>query len=417
MLTKPTCDVCVVGAGPAGIAAAVQLHSAGANVLVVQMRPPASRMRHPGWETLSAQVVPLLKQLRCLSVAREVWVDTVTAHVSSWGSEEIGWADAIKRPGGGNKIVNREVFDSTLREAAIAQGVVLIEADAVNVEDLGVRYRVSLENACLRNLSAPFVVDASGRNARIAHALGAKRIFVDRLVAQWLMVQANDNGDCTVRIDAVEDGWVFTMKAGGQRLLCFFSDGDLCKFRSMSGIKQSIQSRAATAPTMRGLLEWSTGLRTSACGVTIAASSVLDRAAGRRWVTCGDAAQTFDPLSSQGTYQAIVGGCRVAAALVEYHNGDSQALEKYDRIRRSEFVNYVAALRRQYLIERRWSTSPFWSRRHNLLDSENVQLRQLLRSGPTTASAFARLSRHPHAHESPSACLQPGPLTPAGAGG
>src|SRR5579863_3562377 len=70
------------------------------------------------------------------------------------------------------------------------------------------------------------------------------------------------------------------------------------------------------------------------------ASMKLVRAYGERWIAAGDAAQSFDPLSSQGIMTAIVGGNNAAAALVAAHSTESSVLEKLQADLDARYASY-----------------------------------------------------------------------------
>ena len=94
-----------------------------------------------------------------------------------------------------------------------------------------------------------------------------------------------------------------------------------------------------------------------------AASSRLEAAIGRDWVAVGDAAIAFDPLSSQGIFNAMYTGMEAGRALDAALTGDCRALAAYaariDDIHRHYRRNLAAA----YALETRWPGHPFWHRR------------------------------------------------------
>jgi flavin-dependent dehydrogenase len=91
----------------------------------------------------------------------------------------------------------------------------------------------------------------------------------------------------------------------------------------------------------------------------------LEQLAGCGWVAAGDAALSFDPLSSQGILTALLmgsgAGHAIAAILMR---GDRQPLvwwgTEYARLLETH-LRLRAAF---YALERRWPNAPFWARRH-----------------------------------------------------
>ena len=84
----------------------------------------------------------------------------------------------------------------------------------------------------------------------------------------------------------------------------------------------------------------------------------LDRVAGPGWLAIGDAATALDPLSSHGLGNALFTGMRAADAIA------SGNFDDYERAVDKMWNVYVSRRRELYASERRWPSSPFWSRRY-----------------------------------------------------
>src|SRR5207245_744542 len=69
-------------------------------------------------------------------------------------------------------------------------------------------------------------------------------------------------------------------------------------------------------------------------------SSRLDRLAGKNWLAVGDAAMAFDPLSSQGVYNALMSGLLAAQATECSLAGDHRELYRYAVAIENDFVKY-----------------------------------------------------------------------------
>jgi choline dehydrogenase-like flavoprotein len=146
-------DVTVVGAGPAGCAAAVAIAAAGARVaLVDRERGPPIVETLPGVARafLAAAGLPRPSSRHRVQAGMAMaWAEpalTVTSPITSkYGS---GW------------ILYRAVFDAELRAAAEQRGVV-----------------------GAARMPAPLTVDATGRAAAVAREGGARWRAIDRLIA------------------------------------------------------------------------------------------------------------------------------------------------------------------------------------------------------------------------------------------
>jgi len=102
--------------------------------------------------------------------------------------------------------------------------------------------------------------------------------------------------------------------------------------------------------------------------VADASGSRLKSASGMNWIACGDAAISFDPLSSQGIYNAIYSGVAAAKAVLANESGDGSAIA--DHIGRLAAIHrvYRSRLISSYGLVRRWPNQQFWTARHLLND-------------------------------------------------
>lgn len=97
--------------------------------------------------------------------------------------------------------------------------------------------------------------------------------------------------------------------------------------------------------------------------VRSAQSQRLDNFCGSGWVAVGDAALTFDPLSSEGIAKAVDDGKSVAAAICKYLGGDSAGMEDYCNNLSDKYAQHLIARTGYYRLEQRWNNSEFWGRR------------------------------------------------------
>ena len=87
-----------------------------------------------------------------------------------------------------------------------------------------------------------------------------------------------------------------------------------------------------------------------------AGTAHLDPPVGPGWLAAGDAAASFDPLSSQGILTAVLMGREAARHIDEpaaYAARYGEIVAAYERERRA-----------MYGREQRWPAAPFWARRH-----------------------------------------------------
>jgi hypothetical protein len=100
-------------------------------------------------------------------------------------------------------------------------------------------------------------------------------------------------------------------------------------------------------------------------GATAANSSSLEPPANEGWLAVGDAAISFDPISSQGLLNALFTGLAAAEAADRYLQGDVLALSEYVKVIGGIRAAYRQHLQLCYASETRWPQAPFWQRRQS----------------------------------------------------
>jgi len=74
---------------------------------------------------------------------------------------------------------------------------------------------------------------------------------------------------------------------------------------------------------------------------------------------------SFDPLSSQGIFNALYSGIKAGQALQHGIRGDLSLLSSYEDRLRKIYSAYLSSRNVYYSLERRWPSSRFWQRRRN----------------------------------------------------
>ena len=87
------------------------------------------------------------------------------------------------------------------------------------------------------------------------------------------------------------------------------------------------------------------------------------RLSGEGWLAVGEAAASFDPLSSQGLASAVLMGSRAGDAIA--HSDRASAIEAWVEVGAMLIAEH-ADLRTYYArLETRWPESTFWRRRQH----------------------------------------------------
>ncbi|HEV2888664.1 MAG TPA: tryptophan 7-halogenase, partial [Jatrophihabitans sp.] len=195
-------DLVIVGAGPAGSAAALRARTLGLRVVML-----ADQSRPPGvLESLPPAGRRLLVDLGCW----QAFVDsdpTPSRGVRSvWGAPHPVERDSIRDPDGSGWHLDRAVFDAFLQAQAIRAGAVLRHGRLRSVRQD--RELIECADAAGTVLTGRFLLDASGRSAAAAGRLAARRRYDDATVATLSSYRAaaSDTDRRTV-LEAAPEGW------------------------------------------------------------------------------------------------------------------------------------------------------------------------------------------------------------------
>jgi geranylgeranyl reductase family protein len=334
-------DVLVVGAGPAGAAAASWLADQGRRVLVVE------RKRFPRDKTCGDGLTPrAVRQLHDLGLAEPLAqylrYDGLRS-IAHGVTLELAWPEHPDMPPFGY-VVRRRDLDEMVAGRAVKAGATLRPAtEAVEplVEGGLVTGAVvhDRESGTHEQVRARYLVVADGANSRFGRALGAAR---DRSYPLGMAVRGyftspyHDEPWIESHLDLRDRdgnhlpgyGWVFPVGDGtvnvGVGLLSTFSG-----WKSVNTSKL-MDAFVATAPARWDIRpETSCGPPTG--GKLPTGGSVMPKT-GPTWLVIGDAAGSVNPFNGEGIAYAYETG-RLAADVLELAlaTGDGLALRRYEQ--------------------------------------------------------------------------------------
>jgi FADH2-dependent halogenase/halogenation protein CepH len=315
-------DVTVIGAGPAGATLAAVLAKRGHSVLVLES---SKFPRFHIGESLLTYMVGLLDRLDMLNRINGngyVVKSGVELAKQSGDFVRVDFADQGAGRYHTTFQVERADFDSALMAEARGAGAEVIEGalvtDLVTAAGrvIGVKYEhMGREH----EVCAGFVVDASGRNGKIARAFGLRKTNERlRLVAVYrhfdgLDERNNPGHEGDIQVGIHQDGWVWAIPIRSDRM----SLGAVTFQRTLRAttpeavfedhtrrIPRINQRMTGTAPL--GALR----VETDYCYYS-------DTVAGPGWFMVGDAGCFVDPLFSGGVYLAMTTGYEAAKAIDE----------------------------------------------------------------------------------------------------
>ena len=336
MMLPSSCDVLVVGAGPAGSALATGLGRAGRHVLLVEAR------RHPRTKTCAEYASPrIAEELAALGIPAADWQRSAVPLRGMQvivGEDQFGLRYADR---GGRRAawgLDRRGFDALLAAGAAEAGADLAERAAFQrpIVDAGRVVGATVRTAeGIHHVRARWVVGADGAHSRVAGSLGVSRPVVAPrrlgLVTRYEGVPGLDgHGEMHVGrgfyigLAPVPDGQLNVGMA-----LPLPRNGD-ARLPAEQRFEAAIAELPAVGARLRG------SHRLTAIHGAAPIGHRVTRAAGDGWLLIGDAAGFIDPFTGEGIYRAL----RSARLAEQALTGPSDsAEERYLAARRAAFAS------------------------------------------------------------------------------
>ncbi|HTW81571.1 MAG TPA: tryptophan 7-halogenase [Terracidiphilus sp.] len=353
-------DVAVIGGGPAGSAAALSFRKIVPEAKIAIFDAGRLQRWKPG-ETLAPGATEILESLGCLpsfqhAIEHNEALESFGTK-AAWGADVPYEREFLFSLHGNGWRLDRARFDVMLLERAEARGIDVFRNTALKdslEEESGWRLRFAGGEHRAR-----FVIDATGRAARFAAQRGVRPIVSDNLAGVFVLFKSATEGDTL--IEAAESGWWYsTTVPGSTAVAAWMSDTDL--IRQMT-LRDSEQWNALLAQSTHTRIRLCGAESECAPGIFAAHSQRLSEFGGPRWIAAGDAAMTFDPLSSQGILKALRSGKLASFVAADFLLRGADTLERYARLAAAEYAAYEQAKRDFYRKEMRWPSAPFWARR------------------------------------------------------
>ena len=360
-------DVVIVGGGPAGAAIALALARHGISPVVLEAHS-APRMKVG--ECLPPTINPLLDHFGLTERLRRRGNLPSYGNRFVWGSNLIEERDFIFGTTGPGWRLDRATFEDELMQAANEAGVLWRDGRSLVAcsREKDTRFTLTVKGPDgIETYRSKFVVDATGRSARLAASLGSRRVIYDRLigVAGYFDgdAAAPTEDDSFTLVEAVASGWWYSSRLpGGKLIAVYMTDGDLLD-RALRQTDSWLSLLNKTEHTAKRIRRYGNGFP-SAPRILPAHTVRLTSITGNGWLAAGDSAVAFDPLASHGILMAMASGFNAVSSIVDYLNGRDDALPPYEHLIDRSFAHYLLMRHEAYMHEQRWPDELFWRRRH-----------------------------------------------------
>lgn len=358
-MLKENYQVIIAGAGPAGLAASLTLTANKISHCIFEAHKSAKPK--PG-DALPPNAKPLLKQLGILDLLKNDLHIPYYGSKSIWGNDTIHQEEFIANIYGHGYLLDRLLFEQQLIEQVkhnntpFYQGYKIKQVKENN--GMEVLIQGNVDNI---QLQAPYVIDATGRKASIARHLGVQKIDMDKQLTFSFWHQLEQSIPRQIWIEATQNGWWYLSPSQGKKVNCMFftlkeltpHNNDTTSFLYHE-LDQTQQIKSIIKPNSQELLNYK---------IMPSGTSYLEKPYGDKWLAIGDAAFSFDPISSYGISSALATGYYGANAISSALSDEQDAFISYHYVLANGAQSYIKKLAHQYSLENRWSDSFYWKNR------------------------------------------------------
>jgi flavin-dependent dehydrogenase len=356
-------DVVIIGGGPAGAAAAITLKKyAGLQVAIIDRGQPDD---YKAGESVSPSLFHLLKYLQVDEQALQDAYLLSYGHAAAWGSDVLVTRDMIFSGQGNGVHLNRVKFDALLLQEAARAGVALYQpAQLMQLQKADEWYIELQQHEQSVSLTARYVIDCSGKNGYVVkqqHCAVHKEDQLVGLYAYYNTAHLPVTLPHQTLVETTAHGWYYLSPLPQQKVaVAFITDADIIKQLNLNHADQWLAMGMQTKH-IAGILQQLQ--QPEAFRHYAIHSRVANLPAADNWIAAGDAAASFDPISSLGIGHALNSGIHSARVAEAYLNKDTSVGTAYRKFLFTHFETYLQMRKGFYLAEQRWQHQPFWQRR------------------------------------------------------
>lgn len=356
----------VIGGGPAGLATAIKLNQYGFQVVLFE----ASEHDHITiGEHLAAEAIHEFKKLKVPETILKNNSIPCTEVQNAWGHTDIHYNESIFNPFGAGYILTRPGFDADLFKHCSEIGIDTKKGVRISkIHKIETGWQVFTKNEII---NVNFLIDASGRNSKFNFESPIKKEKQNQLIG--ITKHLNINSTTSIKsshllVESTNNGWWYTVQiASGTIISTFMTDANLLKESTVTSSEFWDLQLVNSTHTKARLRAFEVPEKAF---IKSAHSHITKHAYGEHWLKVGDAAQSFDPLSSAGILKGFKMGQQAADTIYKHVNGDSNAFKFYEDDIQSQHKEYNQLKTEYYAKESRWMQSSFWYKR-------NLQLKDI----------------------------------------
>ncbi|WP_299435000.1 tryptophan 7-halogenase [uncultured Aquimarina sp.] len=371
-----TYDVVIIGAGVAGCATAIALKNEVPHLKIAiiertpRMSTEDSTLYRIG-ETLPPQASQQLQRLGIWKSFLNCNFITAYGTSAAWGSSELYHNEYMYSPYGYGWHLDRIVFDQfMIKEAQIREVDFHFETSIISSEKKSKHWFLQT-NAKKHQIAitSNFVIDATGKKAAFSSLQNSNKIREDQMVGIYRFYNTKDlhndttgigNGTC---VETDHNGWWYSATLPNETVVIgYMTDADIAnqlQLRQKKAFNNLLYNTKYTNNRVKD------AIYLSQPKVVAAHTQYLSSATGNSWLAVGDAASSYDPISSLGIFKSLAMSQFAAYATLDDLKGDQSGLQKYQQIVARDYLGYQKKRQEYYAQEDRYTSSLFWKRRQS----------------------------------------------------
>ena len=353
-------QVIIIGGGPSGIATSLILTSRGISNCVIEADiEPARKFG----EAIPPNAKPLLKKMGIMHLIDDPKHLVYYGNKSCWGSNVLEHKEFLKEIYGHGYLLNRLHFEKQLRQYLKDNSGSLFEGFKLKkVLNTNNGIEASIKNGNkITKLNAAYIVDATGRKASVCKQLGVVKENIDSQFSISFKARLHKPIEHQISIEATENGWWYIAPQYNNELtIMFFTLYELLPKKKQLAV--FIKKELETSLHISKIIK-TANLDFENIKVIPSGTSRLDIPYGDNWIAVGDAAFSYDPISSYGITSALAAGFYAGHALASKLSNEDDAMSTYRYVVENAFQAYTEKLSNHYAVEDRWKNSVYWKNR------------------------------------------------------
>lgn len=352
-------EVIIVGKGISGLILSSLLAKKGIDHVILSRND--NRKDFALSETLPPSTLPLLASLNLLALFEENASKSFGYH-SIWGTDRITDNNFFfHHPYKYGLKIDKKRLMNRLAEKVSDKIIDFNFLSKLEQKEHGIIVEILNENETL-TVNGKVIVDATGRNRAVLKKLGISVKAYDQLIASICHVPVVKHSKIKhkVIVESFKEGWGIVSSLNEQtNVISIFTNKNNAVLRELKDY-QNWKSVLSETSILKDLLSSGTDCKVMGWDANSAKSV---KVAGDNWLAIGDAAISFDPLSSHGISNAVYCANAASKAISAHLEGNAlTSFKTYDQNISQIFDEYLKHKSMLYRAEKRWKESGFWKK-------------------------------------------------------